>query len=339
MRKIIYSLLLLSFTSMLFAQKGNEKVELQVFFRDGSNMKGTTKLNTIELKTDYGKLEIPVKNVNSIEFGIVENRALKDKIIAPVKLLSDPNEEIRGKAYKDIIDMGIQAIPALKAFIASDKYEPDAYADYTAESALKELQILNNINDNASDKDVVNFDNVFVVGGTYNLSNINLETEHGALNISRDKIKKIDVYYFEPGDGSQKTFNLAANKYISGNNAGGWLATNINVKVGQRIEITATGEVFLASLAASYKPDGTYVSTTNNVGNEGDPYNYNTGTANTYPTYGSLVYKIGQNGQAIKAGSKYSGVANNSGIIYISIYETVFNATNTGSYNVKIKVR
>jgi len=116
MRKIIYSLLLLSFTSMLFAQKGNEKVELQVFFRDGSNMKGTTKLNTIELKTDYGKLEIPVKNVNSIEFGIVENPALKDKIIAPVKLLSDPNEEIRGKAYKDkhlLLQINMSLMPML----------------------------------------------------------------------------------------------------------------------------------------------------------------------------------------------------------------------------------
>ncbi|MBI5219841.1 MAG: hypothetical protein HY958_13015 [Bacteroidia bacterium] len=339
MKKIFFLFAAILITnSFLSAQKGNDKVELQLTLRDGSIMKGTTKMNNVELKTDYGKLDIPIKNVSSIEFGIVENPSLKDKVANLVKQLSDPNEDTRKNAYQQIIALGVQAIPTLKNYIYSDKYEAGAYADFTADAALKELQIMNNVNDSSSDKDVVTIDFIYVMGGIYNLPNVNLQTEYGALTIPREKIKKMDVYYSEGGEGAQKTFVLMANKNISGNANGGWLHTGINIKPGQKIDINATGEVYLASLAASYKPDGTYVNSTNyNYGTEGET-NYNTNSAYSYPTYGSVVYKIGSNETALKAGSKFTGTANNGGMLYLAIYETVFNASNTGSYTVKIKI-
>lgn len=57
-----------------------------------------------------------------------------------------------------------------------------------------------------------------------------------------------------------------------------------------------------------------------------------------YPTYGQVVYKIGETGEALKAGKKSTIKVNNSGMLYLSIYETVFNVANKGSYNVKVKV-
>ena len=58
--------------------------------------------------------------------------------------------------------------------------------------------------------------------------------------------------------------------------------------------------------------------------------------ASTYPSYGNLVYKIGDTGTTTKAGSKFSGVAETSGMLYLSIYETVYNASNSGYYSVKV---
>jgi hypothetical protein len=40
----------------------------------------------------------------------------------------------------------------------------------------------------------------------------------------------------------------------------------------------------------------------------------------------------------MKAGDNYSGKSNATGIIYISIFESVYNAANTGSYAVKVSV-
>jgi hypothetical protein len=52
------------------------------------------------------------------------------------------------------------------------------------------------------------------------------------------------------------------------------------------------------------------------------------------------VYKIGETStQVLKAGAKFSGTVQASGMLYISIYETVYNAANTGSYTVKISLK
>lgn len=326
------------FSLLTMAQKTSEKVELQVSLRDGSTMKGTTKMNSVELKTDYGKLDIPIKNVSSIEFGIIENPALKDKIISLIKQLSDANEDTRKNAYNEIIVMGVAAIPTLRNYVYSDKYEAGAYADFTADAAMKELQIMNSVNENSSDKDVVTIDYVYIMGGIYNLPSISLQTEYGTLTIPREKIRKMEVSV-TGGDGSssEKTLILQANKHISGNANGGWLRTGINVKSGQKIDIIASGEVYLASLAASYKPDGNYVNANSTYNDEGI-YN-NTGNTNAYPTYGSVVYKIGENGTAIKGGSKFTSTVTSGGMVFLSIYETVYNAANTGTYTVKIKIK
>ncbi len=336
MKNFFTLIAIIAFSSLLtFAQKASDKVELQVSLRDGSTMKGTTKMNNVELKTDYGKLDIPIKNVSSIEFGIIENTTLKEKIINLTKLLSDANEDTRKNAYNEILGMGVSAIPTLKNFIFSDKYEAGSYADFTADAALKELQIMNGVSDNSSDKDIVTIDYAYIMGGIYNLSSISLQTEYGTLTIPREKIKKMDVFFSEgDSNGSEKTLILQANKHISGNTAGGWLRTGINIKSGQKIEISANGEVYLASLAASYKPDGNYV-----INNSDSDAAYNSGNTSTYPTYGCVVYKIGEIGTSLKAGSKFTGTATTSGMIYLSIYETVYNAANTGSYTLKIRIR
>ena len=110
------------------------------------------------------------------------------------------------------------------------------------------------------------------------------------------------------------------------------------VKQGQKLSITASGEVTFASLSGSkYKPDGSIAgaATAPVAEYEGD---YNTGT--TYPSYGNVVYKIAESStQVLKAGAKFNGTAAASGMLFISIYETVYNASNAGSYTVKISIK
>jgi hypothetical protein len=120
---------------------------------------------------------------------------------------------------------------------------------------------------------------------------------------------------------------LQASKHISGNTAGGWVNTGITIRKGQKFSVNAKGSVILASLSnGKYTPDGP-------EGTAANLYNYE----GAYPQYGMVVYKIGEAGTATPAGSKFTGTAKQGGILYISIYETVYNASNTGTYNVTIK--
>ncbi|MBN8696301.1 MAG: hypothetical protein J0L87_07205 [Bacteroidetes bacterium] len=334
MKKIFATIIASALFSVAFAQSD---VELKLTMRDGNVMSGTSKIASVSLVTDYGKLEIPIKNVTALDLGISTDKATIDKVNGLIKQLSNSNEQMRKSAYDELIKMDIKAIPAINDIVYSSKYEPSSFSDYTADAALLELQSKFNVTDGFSSKDVISIDYEYSMGGKYEFTKIDLKTEYGTLSIPKEKIKHIDVMYSGDGENGDFTFKLLATKHISSNTNGGWLKTGIMVKNGQKISITASGEVTFASLSGSkYKPDGTIVgSTTATESYEGD-YNYGT----TYPTYGNVVYKIGESStQVLKAGAKFNGNAQASGMLYISIYETVYNAANTGSYTVKISVK
>lgn len=323
-----------NFFNLCFSQ-GKSKTEFNLTLRDGSIVTGTSTINKVDLTTDYGKLEIPIKNVISIEVGIKASVAEKDKIFKLLAQLSNTNEQMRTSAYNELNEMGIGAIPVISQFIYSEKYDPAAYTENSPENILNELSSKFGISGDFSEKDIVAIDYQFTMGGDFPFEKIDLKTEYGNLSIPKNKIKKIEVIYSEEGLASDRIFKLMASKHISGNTNGGWFNTGITVKGGQKFEITATGEVTLASLSGQkYKPGGTVVNT--GVTDSYDDYGY--GNYN-YPTYGNVVYKIGDSGTMMKAGDKFNGVANVSGTLYLSIYETVFNAGNTGSYSVKVSVK
>ncbi|HPI31253.1 MAG TPA: hypothetical protein PLS26_12075 [Bacteroidales bacterium] len=335
MKKAILPFLLIMFASSLFSFSQKETTEFRLSLRDGSIMTGTASISNISLLTQWGKLEIPVKNISQIFFGISPDNSQKEKIKSLVTDLNNLTEDIRKKAYETLVAMSINCIPVLEEVINSESYIPPVNTDYTAELALAEMKSTHNYDQSAVAEDIIVTDNAYRIGGTYNVKSIALKTQYGNLEIPRDKITNIDVFY-KGGDMAESSFTLMANKHISGNTSGGWLKTSMYVKSGQKLSITASGEITLASLSGyKYKPDGKSTSTGNvDYDYEGD---YAV-AATTYPTYGNVVFKIGENGTMVKAGSSYKGTAPATGILYLSIYETVYNAANTGSYFVKVKL-
>jgi hypothetical protein len=337
MKKIVnlFGIILLSIN---LAAQSND-VELKLTLRDGSVMNGTSKMTNISLVTDYGKLDVPIKNVTSVEVGIASDKSTVDKVVNLIKQLSNSDEQMRKTAYDELVKMNIKAIPAINSFIYSGKYEPSTFTDFTAESALSELQAKHNVYDGASEKDVVAIDYEYSMGGTYSFEKIDLKTEYGSLSIPKEKIQHIDIMYTGGDNAGETTFKLLATKHISSNTNGGWLKTGIMVKTGQKINITATGEISFASLSGSkYKPDGTIAGTAASAATDYGDEAY--GSTYTYPTYGNVVYKIGEaSTQVLKAGAKFNGAALSNGMLYLSIYETVYNAANTGSYTVKVSVK
>jgi len=329
MKKLITSLTLLLVCLIAFAQ---EKTEFTLILKDGNVVTGTTKVSSLILLTDYGKLTIPIKNVTTIELGLHPDNSKKKDIVSLAKQLLNSNEELRSKAYSSLIALGANSVPVLEDVIVEGTYEPSTFSDYTLSGALNELRAIHNINANYKTKDIVFVDYEFNMGGKYEFKNVELKTEYGTLNIPREKIEKIDVMYYDASstDG-MKAFKLFATTHISSNKSGGWLKTGIMVKNGQNIKITANGEVTLASLSNnSYKPDGS------SKGSTATDYNKPVNTTNL--SYGNVVFKIGENGTQTKAGASYSGRATATGMLYISIYETVYNASNTGFYITKVKI-
>lgn len=338
MKLLICSISIL-LSGLLFSQK---PVDVKLNLRDGSSISGSTVMSDVNLKTKYGQLVIPIKNISSLEVGLGDDKATADKANVYLKVLnSNSTEELKKAAYSDLVKLGIKAIPAIIAFQEDSKNmtEEAMVSDYSIDQALSELKNTYHVSDATRMEDVVFIEDDLKMSGSYDFVKLDVKTEYGNLSIPKEKIKSIEVLYSMQAEGNEIVLKLMASKHISGNQNGGWLKTGITLKAGQKFSITASGEVTLASLSnQKYKPDGSYVAAngTSYPSTVSDDY----GTGSTYPTYGNVVYKIGETSyDALRAGAKFSGSAKTSGMLLISIYETVYNASNTGSYTVKISLK
>lgn len=337
--KLLFFSISILLSGLLFSQK---PVDVKLNLRDGNSISGSTVMNDVNLKTKYGQLVIPIKNITTVEVGLVIDKATADKAVVYLKILnSNSAEDLKKNAYSDLVKLGIKAIPAIIAFQDNSKNmtEETIVSDYSIDQALSELKNTYNVSDVTKVEDVVFIDGDLKMSGSYDFVKLDVKTEYGNLSIPKEKIKSIEVLYTMEAEGNEIILKLMASKHISGNQNGGWLKTGITLKAGQKFTITASGEVTLASLSnQKYKPDGSYVASngTSYPSTVSDDY----GSGSTYPTYGNVVYKIGETSyDNLRAGAKFSGSAKASGMLLISIYETVYNASNTGTYNVKISLK
>jgi len=325
MKHVLIFLLSVVFCTALTAQK---EAEVKINLRDGSIINGKMKVANIEMTSVYGKLVIPYSDITQIELGITSDMKNKSKIEFQIKQLQNEDETTRQNAYEELMKIAPGEIYIVEEFISSDAYVPLEEGTFTADELLMDIKMKYGINDMNPD-DMITFGSGYSIGGKSSFQNVSLSTDFGSITIPRDKIQSVDVLYV-PTDGKdmQKAFVLQASKHISGNNTGGWINTGITVRKGQKIQINAKGSVTLASLSnGKYTPDGP-------EGTAPSAYNYE----GAYPQYGMVVYKIGDAGTATPAGSKFTGTAKQGGVLFISIYETVYNASNTGSYNVSVKI-
>ena len=216
MRKVFAILVFVVAGFSLLAQK--EKIELKLTLRGGNIISGTSSsISTVSLITDYGKLEIPIKNVSAIEFGITPDNSNKGKIINFIKEMADPAEEKRKAAYNELVKMSINSIPIINDYIYGEEYQASEYTDYTPETVLSEMKNNYGVDESYTDKDIVSIDYEYTIGGVFSIKTISLKTEYGNLDVPKEKIKKVEVSYYDESI-SDKTFKLLASKNISSNN-------------------------------------------------------------------------------------------------------------------------
>lgn len=303
------------------------KANLCIKLRNGNVMSGLSKIENVVLNTNYGVLNIPVKDLNLIEFGIIASEKVKQKIAAYVDLLQSGNEADCQHTFKSLCNVEMNAIPVLESYLDKDNC---AYPEYGVEAAYNYVKTLYGIENYIAD-DIISLVGDYRFPGVLDVSIMEIETEFGNLTIPREKIVSVEIVPDENAQNSVRNFKLEANQHISANLNGGWLKTNIKLNKGQKFSLEAKGEIIMASLSnQSHKPSGAYLPPGGawTAGNDHD--------SNALPIFGNLVYRIGENGSMQKAGTKLSTTAVASGFLYLSIYETVFNVANSGNYNVKV---
>lgn len=305
----------------------NNKANLCIKLRNGNVMSGLSSINNISLNTSYGLLQIPVKDLILIELGIIATDKTRQKIAAYVDLLQSGNEADCQQTFKSLCNVEMSAIPVLESYLAKDNC---AYPEYGVEAAYNFVKDSYGIAEYITE-DIITLQGEYRFPGVLDITVLDIETEFGTLAIPREKVVSIEIIPDASAENSIRTFKLEANQHISANVNGGWLKTNIKLNKGQKFTIESKGEIIMASLSnQSHKPSGAYLPPGGawTVGNDHDN--------NALPIFGNVVYRIGDTGAMLKAGTKISGTAVASGVLYLSIYETVFNSANSGNYSIKV---
>jgi hypothetical protein len=325
MKKISRLLLFLLIAASTVASAQNEHPLFTVKMRNGDIITGIVDINSIAFKTPYGDLAFPIKEVAGITLGINTFGVDKTQVMDYLNTIQNGSLSDASVAFDKLIKMEIGAIPYVKEFMESSAYKKKEGSDISVELAYDVMLSGHNLTKAFRTKDVLQTNGATSIEGSYEFESLALETDYGSISVNRSKISFISVIFKEVNNANTGNFKLFANQNIAGNTNGGWANTGILVRRDQSIKIIASGQVNIASLSNNtYTPDG---------GVNGTP-----GPKSSEPSYGCLVYKIGENGPMMKAGDNFLGKANATGIIYISIFESVFNAANTGSYAVKISV-
>jgi hypothetical protein len=325
MKKLFIAIIVILTAGNSFSQF-SENVELTLHMKNGDVLTGKSDLREIPFKTDFGVLNFPIDQVNAIDLGLQDSRFDRGNLLNLLDKIEAGRGKEAEKAFDEVVAMDEGAIPFIKSYLKTIENNEPSVNDLTVQTLYEVMLARHKISRNYSLFDVLTYKDEYKVEGSYPFSHLMVDTKYGKLRVERNTIARIEVKIVMDGLASRNSFKLYANKHISGNKDDGWLNTGILVKKGQPIDINAAGAVVLASLSGNtYSPSG---------GINGSP-----GQTDAKVNYGQVVFKIGQGDSPKKAGDSYSGIAENTGIIYISIYESVFNIANSGYYSVNVEVK
>src|SRR5262245_23859028 len=92
---------------------GRDPALVEVRFTDNSTMKLSLREERIEVATRYGKLVVPVAEIQRIEFGTRLSEEDGQKIEAAINNLGSPQYKVREAAHADLVAFHEKAYPAL----------------------------------------------------------------------------------------------------------------------------------------------------------------------------------------------------------------------------------
>jgi hypothetical protein len=302
----------------LFTLSLAAETKVKVVMGDGSIFYGIVQTKKLSIDTPFGKLTIPIQEINSLLIGNKQRDKIKSFIMGKLKDLAGTlNEEARSKIIEEIAEIGFTAIPLLDDIAGTNEDQgpiiDEIKASVTVPDYVEEESL-------AFEEDKI-FAGESQISGVIANETIEVNSALGPVKLKTENIFSMSFTH-EQSDAQSftKTIMVPSNKYIG---AKEFLNTKIKINKGDLLDIKTTGQVVLASLSyQTFYPDG------------GGSY----GTWMNQP-FGSLCGKIGDNGQWFLVGSSYKAVAQESGYLWLTISETLYNAGNTGEYKSRITIK
>ncbi|MFH1429322.1 MAG: hypothetical protein ABIH39_06215 [Candidatus Margulisiibacteriota bacterium] len=274
--------------------------------KDGMKIAGVIELNSIKVDTEYGVLNIPVNDIIRIRIGKKCDKQLIEKIADLIEKLGSPDFKVREEAANGLKKLGPIAATELRNAAKSS----DVVIKTTSEEILTSL--IGREEEIVPDEDIIETVQ-FTAVGDVNIQIFEIKTKYGKITIKKQDLGEIII----PTRSDVSIVETVAA-------AMGFQETKISVSAGDKITIKATGTISYGVGGLTFSPDG--------GGRQLLPV-----SEDGYPC-GTLLGRIGSNGQIFKIGSNYTDTVNSNGVLYLKI--ATFDPDDfIGEYKVEIQVK
>jgi hypothetical protein len=285
-----------------------------ITFADGTNMRVQVVAEKIDLETKYGKLAIPMSDIVRIDFAFRISEELGKRIESAIGKLGSTTFEERDKAMRELREIGLSAYPSLL----------EASKGGDAEVKMRASTLLGEIRERVPEERLKfpQSDRIqtaeFTIFGKIVSPGLRAKAKYfGEADVKITDLRSLS-WGFAANEGR---VTIDAAKHGSAHDQ--WLETSISVEKGQKLTVTATGQVDIWP-----QGPGQYMTT---------PKGYsNMPQAPAKFASGCLVGRIGESGSQFLLGEKYDGSAPASGKLYLHIVPSLWNNASTGTYDVKI---
>ncbi len=296
-------------------------------FANGSSVRMSILQDRIEVLTRYGKLAIPMADVQRIEFGVHLTPDVAIKVESAVLKLASSQYAEREDATRELTFLGASAYPALLRALRSSDQEVVRRAD----------KIVNTIRERLPEKDLRSREEDiivtpgFTVVGRIVTPALKAQSEYfGNVQLQLTQLRRMRPLN-NPGE---LQVSVDAGQYGSAH--GTWLDTGVAVDASTTLVLVATGSIDIYPQAP-----GQYLSAPKGYGNivlvPGTKVVATQANLRTYS--GSLFGRIGDASEAFYIGDRFEGTPGREGKLYLHIVPSPWNNASTGAYQVKIATR
>jgi hypothetical protein len=304
---------------------------IEVRFADDSLVKMTLQNSTIEVATRYGKLVVPVEEMRRIELGLRIPEATAKRIETAIAALGNANFQKREAAGAELVSLRELAYPALQRAARSKDPEVTRRAEQAIKSLAEKIP--------ADKLHLPQHDTVvtseFTIVGQVESAKLKARSSYfGETSLNLGQIRSVRWL----ANGRESKLVVDAARY--GGQQEVWLDTNIEIRPGMSLQISATGNVDLMP-----NQPGNMVVNADGLNQRGAANFANVaqmavkgrgGRVAPQQVYGSLVGRIGDHGRTFLVGSKYESPVAEDGKLYLRIMPSPYGTESTGTYDVHV---
>jgi hypothetical protein len=298
-------------------KKNPDAVETEIRFTDESVIRVFVLQEQIDVITQFGKLVVPLKNIQRIDFGVHLPEGLDQKVVSTIGQLGNENYKLREAALRDLVGWGPFAYPLV--YRATRAEEPEVAK--RAGIALDKIRAKHPAGKLRLREDDIIVTTKFTIIGRIVTPLFKTSSDNfGDMGVALFKLRSLRCL----NNLLETELVLDAEKYGSASNQ--WLDTGIELLTDGRLVIVASGAVNLWPQGGNTP---TYMST---------PKGFK-GGANGPFLAGTLIGKIGEDGPPFTIGERYEGLPTREGKLYLHIVPSPWNNASAGSYQVTVTPR